>query len=35
MTQEGRKLLLSLILKADEDGLLHIYDEEGYHHETK
>lgn len=35
MTQEEKDLLLSLILKANEDGLLHIYDEEENYHETE
>ncbi len=35
MTQEDKDLLLSLILKADENGLLQIYDEEENYHEAE
>ena len=35
MTQEEKELLLQLIKKADEEGLLNIYDEEENHHEVK
>jgi hypothetical protein len=35
MTQEEKELLLSLLKKADEDGLLHIYDKEENYHEVK
>ena len=33
MTKEDKELLLNLLLKLDEDGLLNIYDnDENYHH---
>ena len=35
MTQEEKELLLSLLLRLDEDGLLNIYDDEEIHHEVK
>ena len=35
MTQEEKELLLQLIKKADEEGLLNIYDDEERHHEVK
>jgi len=35
MTEEEKKLLLQLIKKADEEGLLNIYDDEESYHEVK
>lgn len=35
MGQEDKDLLLSLMLKANEEGLLNIYDEEENYYETK
>ena len=34
MTQEDKELLLSLLLRLDEDGLLNIYDDEESHYEV-
>ena len=31
MTQEEKELLLKLLLKLDEDGLLNIYDDENHY----
>lgn len=31
MTQEEKELLLNLLLRLDEDGLLNIYDDEEHH----
>ena len=33
MNQEDRELLLNLLLKLDEDGLLNIYDNDENHYE--
>ena len=33
MTQEDKELLLHLLKRADEEGLLHIYDEEENYYE--
>ena len=35
MTKEEKELLLQLLKKADESGLLHIYDKEENYHETE
>jgi hypothetical protein len=35
MKQEDKELLLSLLSKLDEDGLLNIYDDEENHHEVE
>ena len=35
MTKEEKELLLSLLSRLDEDGLLNIYDDEENHHEVK
>ena len=34
MTQEEKQLLLSLLKKANEDGLLYVYDDEEIHEVT-
>ena len=34
MTREEKQLLLSLLKKADEDGLLHVYDNENTYEVT-
>ena len=34
MKKEEKELLLHLLKKADEDGLLNIYDEEEHNHEV-
>lgn len=35
MTQEDKDLLLKLLLKLDEDGLLNIYDNDENHYELE
>ena len=34
MTQEEKELLLNLLLKLNEDGLLNVYDDEENYHEV-
>ena len=34
MTKEEKELLLQLLKKADEDGLLNVYDEEEHYYEV-